>query len=204
MALRLAVFASGGGTTLQNLLDRIAAGRLPATVEAVVAENASAFALERAKRAGVPAWTVPYSASNPSAFSERAFEICRERRVDMAVLAGFLKLLRIPQDFEHRVMNVHPALIPAFCGKGYYGRRVHQAVLDYGVKLTGCTVHFCDDEYDHGPIILQRGVAVAEGDTAQSLAERVQEAEREALPEAIRLAAEGRIEVVGRRVRIRE
>lgn len=204
MALRLAVFASGGGTTLQNLLDRIAAGRLPATVEAVVAENASAFALERAKRAGVPAWTVPYSASNPSAFSERAFEICRERRVDMAVLAGFLKLLRIPRDFEHRVMNVHPALIPAFCGKGYYGRRVHQAVLDYGVKLTGCTVHFCDDEYDHGPIILQRGVAVAEGDTAQSLAERVQEAEREALPEAIRLAAEGRIEVVGRRVRIRE
>lgn len=204
MALRLAVFASGGGTTLQNLLDRIAAGRLPATVEAVVAENASAFALERAKRAGVPAWTVPYSASNPSAFSERAFEICRERRVDMAVLAGFLKLLRIPRDFEHRVMNVHPALIPAFCGKGYYGRRVHQAVLDYGVKLTGCTVHFCDDEYDHGPIILQRGVAVAEGDTAQSLAERVQEAEREALPEAIRLAAEGRIEVVGRRVRVRE
>jgi phosphoribosylglycinamide formyltransferase-1 len=203
MALRLAVFASGGGSTLQNLLDRIAAGRLPASVEAVVSENASAYALERAKRAGVPAWTIPYSASNPEAFSERAFDVCRKRRVDLVALGGFLKLLRIPRDFEHRVMNVHPALIPAFCGKGYYGKRVHQAVLDYGVKLTGCTVHYCDDDYDHGPIILQRGVAVDEEDTAESLAARVQEAEREALPEAIRLAAEGRIEVVGRRVRVR-
>lgn len=201
--LRLAVLASGGGTTLQNLLNRIESGSLPAKVELVISENSEAYALERGRRAGVEVEIIPYSTGSPGRFSERAFGSCRRRGIELVVLAGFLKLLEIPEDYVGRVINVHPALIPAFCGHGYYGRRVHQAVLDYGAKVTGCTVHFCDNEYDHGPIVLQRTVAVEEGDTADSLAARVQEAEREALPEAIWWIAEGRVEITGRRVHVR-
>jgi phosphoribosylglycinamide formyltransferase-1 len=117
-------------------------------------------------------------------------------------MGGFLKLVHIPPDFQNRVMNIHPALIPAFCGQGFYGHRVHQAVLDYGCKLTGCTVHFVDQQYDHGPIILQTPVRVRDNDTAETLAARVFEAECEAYPRAIRLFAEGKMHVEGRRVRI--
>jgi len=117
-------------------------------------------------------------------------------------MAGFLQLLTIPEDFQLRVMNIHPSLIPAFCGKGFYGHHVHEAVLEAGVKITGCTVHFADNQYDHGPIILQRAVPVLDDDTPESLAQRVFEAEKEAYPEAIRLFAQGRLVVTGRRVRI--
>jgi folate-dependent phosphoribosylglycinamide formyltransferase PurN len=116
-------------------------------------------------------------------------------------MAGFLKHVLIPQDFVGRVMNIHPSLIPAFCGHNYFGRRVHQAALDYGVKFSGCTVHFVDNHYDHGPIILQRVVPVMDDDTPESLGARVFEQECQAYPEAIRLFAEGRLKVVGRRVR---
>jgi len=117
-------------------------------------------------------------------------------------LAGFLQLLTIPEDFAGRVMNIHPALIPAFCGKGFYGHRVHEAVLEAGVKVSGCTVHFADNLYDHGPVIVQRTVPVRDGDTAEVLAARVFEQECEAYPEAIRLFAEGRLQIVGRTVRL--
>jgi phosphoribosylglycinamide formyltransferase-1 len=120
----------------------------------------------------------------------------------LVCLAGFLQLISIPEDFQGRVMNIHPALIPAFCGKGFYGHHVHEAVLAYGVKITGCTVHFCDNQYDHGPIILQRAVPVLDDDTPDSLAARVFQQECEAYPEAIRLFAEGRLRIEGRRVRI--
>jgi folate-dependent phosphoribosylglycinamide formyltransferase PurN len=118
-------------------------------------------------------------------------------------MGGFLKHVLIPADFEHRVMNIHPGLIPAFCGQGFYGHHVHQAVLDYGVKISGCTVHFADNQYDHGPIILQRTVPVLDEDTPDTLAARIFEQECEAYPEAVRLFAEGRLQVVGRRVRVR-
>lgn len=117
-------------------------------------------------------------------------------------MGGFLKHVLIPADFENRVINIHPALIPAFCGRGMYGRYVHQAVLDYGAKISGCTVHFVDDQYDHGPIILQRTVPVLDDDTAEALAHRVFDAECEALPEALALIAAGRVHVEGRHVRI--
>lgn len=116
-------------------------------------------------------------------------------------MGGFLKHVLIPADFENRVINIHPALIPAFCGRGMYGRHVHQAVLDYGAKISGCTVHFVDDQYDHGPIILQRTVPVLEDDTGEDLAHRVFDAECEALPEALTLIAAGRVHVEGRKVR---
>jgi phosphoribosylglycinamide formyltransferase-1 len=201
--IRLAVLVSAGGTTLQNLLDRCADGRLPARVVLVVSSNAGAFALVRARKAGVPTAVVERKqCASRAEFSERIWAACRDAGADLACLAGFLQLIQIPDDFRNRVMNIHPALMPAFCGKGYYGHRVHEAVLAYGAKVSGCTVHFADNEYDHGPIILQRPVPVLDDDTPDTLAARVFEQECEALPEAIRLFAEGKLRLEGRRVRI--
>jgi phosphoribosylglycinamide formyltransferase-1 len=198
--IRLAVLLSGGGTTLQNLLDRAADGRLDARVVAVVSSSANAFGLERARRAGIPA-TVVERKGCPSReeFSRRIFDACRA--ADLVCMGGFLQLVEIPPEFSTRVLNIHPSLIPAFCGKGYHGTAVHRAALEAGVKVSGCTVHFADNEYDHGPIVLQRAVAVEDDDTPETLAERVFAAECEAYPEAIRLFAAGRLRVEGRRVR---
>jgi phosphoribosylglycinamide formyltransferase 1 len=201
--IRLAVLLSGGGTTLQNLLDRIADGRLRARVVQVVSNRADAYGLERARAAGVPAAVVQRKVcGSREEFSARLFDLCRAAGAELVCLAGFLQLIVVPDDFLGRVMNVHPALIPAFCGKGYYGRHVHEAVLAYGAKVSGCTVHFADNQYDHGPIILQRVVAVLDDDTPDSLAARVHEQENEAYPEAIRLFAEGRLRIERRKVRI--
>jgi formyltetrahydrofolate-dependent phosphoribosylglycinamide formyltransferase len=197
------VLLSGGGTTLQNLLDLSAAGTLPARVACVVSSKADAFGLERARKAGVPAFVVQRKAcASLEEFSERILRHYTEHGVELVCMAGFLQLLRIPEAWRWRVMNVHPALLPAFGGHGYYGQRVHEAALEAGVKVSGCTVHFADIEYDNGPIIVQRSVPVMEGDTAESLQARVMGAEREAYPEAIRLFAEDRLRVEGRRVRI--
>jgi len=202
--IRLAVLISGGGTTLQNFIDRIADGRLRAEIGLVISSNPHAGGIDRAKRAGLPVEVVPRGQfDSVAAFSRAIFDRCRAIEADLVTLAGFLKLLEIPPDFTNRVMNIHPALIPAFCGKGMYGLRVHKAVLDYGAKVSGCTVHFADNEYDHGPIILQRVVPVLDDDTPESLAARVFEQECEAYPEAIRLYAAGALEVVGRRVRVK-
>ena len=201
--IRLAVLVSGGGTTLQNLLDRCRDGRLPAQVIQVISSHAGVFALERARQAGIPSAVVNRKEAGSAAeFSRRIFDLCRQTRADLVCMAGFLQLLPIPDDFLGRVMNIHPALIPAFCGKGFYGNRVHEAVLAAGVKATGCTVHFADNQYDHGPIILQRTVPVLDEDTPETLAARVFKEECEAYPEAIRLFAEGRLRIEGRRVRI--
>jgi formyltetrahydrofolate-dependent phosphoribosylglycinamide formyltransferase len=201
--LRLAVFISGGGNTLQNLLDHAADDRLPARVVRVVSNNPRAYGLVRAENAGVPT-TVVKRSSCPSVedFSRRLFDPCRAAGAELVCLGGFLQLIQVPADYRWRVMNIHPALIPSFCGKGYYGEHVHQAVLEAGVKVTGCTVHFVDDEYDHGPIILQRAVPVLDDDTPDTLAARVFAAECEAYPEAVRLFAAGRLQVTGRRVRV--
>jgi formyltetrahydrofolate-dependent phosphoribosylglycinamide formyltransferase len=202
--LSLAFLISGSGTTLQNFLDRIADGRLRARVVQVVSSRADAFGLERARRAGVPAAVVERKGCpSTEEFSRRIFELCRAAGADLCLLAGFLQLVLIPDDYRGRVLNIHPALIPAFCGKGYYGHRVHEAALAAGVKVSGCTVHFADNQYDHGPIILQRVVPVLDDDTPDSLAARVFEQECESYPEAVRLFAEGRLHVEGRRVRIR-
>jgi len=201
--VRLAVLVSAGGTTLQNLLDRCADGRLRAQVVQVVSSSAAVFALERARKAGVPTAVVERKQCTSRAeFSARIWEHCRAAGAELTCMAGFLQLIQIPEDFRLRVMNIHPALIPAFCGKGYYGHHVHEAVLAYGAKVSGCTVHFADNEYDHGPIVLQRPVPVRDDDTPDTLAARVFEQECEAYPEAIRLFAEGRLHVEGRRVRV--
>jgi phosphoribosylglycinamide formyltransferase-1 len=203
--IRLAVLLSAGGTTLQNLIDRIADRRLAAEIAVVISNNADAYGLERARRANIPTAVVNRKdAGSREEFSRRVFAPCREARADLVCMAGFLQLIQVPDDYLGRVMNIHPALIPAFCGKGYYGHHVHEAALAYGVKVSGCTVHFADNEYDHGPIILQRTVPVLDDDTPDRLAQRVFGAECEAYPEAIRLFAEGKLRIEGRRVRVLE
>jgi len=201
--LRLAVLISGTGNTLQNLIERIQLRKLAAEIRLVISSKADAPGVEKARRAGLPVEIVERRAAGSlEAFSRAIFDRCREVQADLVCMAGFLHLVQIPDHFHNRVMNIHPALLPAFGGKGFYGLRVHQAVLEYGCKVSGCTVHFADNEYDHGPIILQRVVPVLDEDTPESLAARVFVEECEAYPEAIRLFAEGRLRVEGRRVRI--
>jgi formyltetrahydrofolate-dependent phosphoribosylglycinamide formyltransferase len=201
--IRLAVLLSGGGTTLQNLLDRIAEGRLDAQITAVVSSKADAFGLVRARNAGVPTLVVERRAcADRTDFSRRIFDFCRLHQADLVCMGGFLQLLEIPPDFANRVLNIHPALMPAFCGKGFHGPAVHRAVLEAGVKVSGCTIHFADNEYDHGPIVSQRVVAVDDDDTPETLAARVFAEECAAYPEAITWFAAGRLRVEGRRVRL--
>ncbi len=201
--INLAVLLSGSGRTLQNFLDRIAAGTLDARVSVVVSSRADAYGLERACQAGIPAALVESRRHRNFIKMSDAIALELEKHpVDLIALAGFMCFFRIPDRYLGRVMNIHPALIPAFSGKGCYGHHVHEAVLEHGCKVTGCTVHFADNEYDHGPIILQRCVPVLDDDTADTLAARVFEAEGEAYPEAIQLFAEDRLRIEGRRVRI--
>lgn len=201
--LRMAVLISGGGTTLRNLIQRIEAGSLNAEILLVVASTPKAAGLRFAEGAGIPRAVVRRKDfPSQDAFSADIFDRCRQAGVDRVVLGGFLKQLTIPEDFTNRVLNIHPALIPSFCGDGMYGHFVHEAVLDYGAKVSGCTVHFADNEYDHGPVILQKAVPVMEDDTPQTLAARVFEAECQAYPEVLNLIAAGRVRVEGRRVRI--
>jgi phosphoribosylglycinamide formyltransferase-1 len=199
--LPIAVLISGGGTTLRNLIAKIDGGQLDAVIRLVISSNPSAAGLQYAARASITSQVVdPKTCDSTAAFSDAIFGICRAAGIELVVMGGFLKYVPIPPDYINCVMNIHPALIPAFCGKGFYGPRVHQAALDYGVKLSGCTVHFVDEVYDHGPIILQRSVPVLDTDTPESLAARVFEQECEAYPEAIRLFAAGKLQVQGRRV----
>lgn len=205
MALNLAVLLSGSGTTLQNLIDRIDAGELDARVAAVIASRADAYGLVRAQNHGIATAVIARKDyKDADAFSADIWAEIRKHGVGLVVLAGFMSLLRVPEDFHNRIMNIHPALIPSFCGKGMYGRHVHEAVLAYGARVSGATVHFVDEHYDHGPIILQESVPVLDDDTPDALAERVQAKERELYPKAIGLFAAGRLRVEGRRVRILE
>jgi len=203
--LRLAVLLSGEGTSLENVFDRIDADELDAEVAVVIASKEEAGGLERARRHGVPAVAVPRR-EHPDVgdFNDAIHAVLDQYDVDLVVLLGFLSPFETRGKFDGRALNVHPALIPAFSGRGFYGARVHRAVLDTGVKVTGATLHFVDAEYDHGPIVLQEAVAVRDDDTPESLAARVQEAERRLVPQAIRLFAEGRLAIDGRRVRILE
>ena len=190
--MRLVVLISGGGTTLKNLLEKISAGQLVAEIALVISSHPQALGLKIAKGAGIPTKVVERKAMpTPEAYSDAIFAACRATEARWVVMGGFLTHVLIPPDFGNRVLNIHPALIPYFCGKGFYGHHVHEAVLKQGAKISGCTVHFVDNEYDHGPIILQKVVPVMEDDTPETLAERVFQAECEAYPEALTLLARG-------------
>jgi formyltetrahydrofolate-dependent phosphoribosylglycinamide formyltransferase len=205
--LKLAVLISGSGRTLKNFIDLAADGELPVEIRLVISSTAEAGGLKFAEQAGIPTVVIsrgdfPKGEPGDRPFGHAVFSICRDAGVEYVAMAGFLKLAPLPEDFFGRVVNIHPALIPAFCGHGMYGHRVHQAVLDAGVKVTGCTVHFVDNEYDHGPIIWQQPVPVFDDDTADTLAARVFEVEKEAYPHVLRLLAAGRVKLEGRRATI--
>ena len=198
--VKLAVLISGGGTTLMNLQDRIDAGSLDAEVVMVLASN-DCGGVDKANKRDLPTSIVSRGQfQSVEDFSNALFDTIRQADADLVVLAGFLSLIQIPDEFSGRVMNIHPSLIPAFCGRGYYGHKVHESAIDRGVKVSGCTVHFADNVYDHGPIILQRTVDVPDAATPETLAALVFEEEKLAYPEAIQLFAEGRLNIQGRRV----
>ena len=201
--LNLAVLLSGSGRSLDNLQCAIAAGHLSARIAVVISSKSEAYGLERARQYNLDAVAVPRQTyQDVVAFNTAINTVLSRYTIDLVVLAGFLSLYQPPPALAGKVMNIHPALLPAFGGKGLYGDRVHHAVLAGGVKISGCTVHFADEQYDHGPIILQQAVPVMEDDTVDSLAARVFAAECTVYPQAIQLFAEDRLRVEGRRVRI--
>jgi phosphoribosylglycinamide formyltransferase-1 len=198
---RVAVLASGGGTTFENLVVRSRDGRLDAEIVSLVASRACG-AVEKARRAGVKVVVVPGLGLTTEFYSTKITAALSLARPDLICMGGFLKLWHIPERWTWKVMNIHPALLPAFGGKGMHGHRVHEAVLASGAKESGCTVHFATNEYDAGPIILQKRVPVLPGDTPDSLAVRVFAAECEAYPEAITLFSARRLLVSDGRVEI--
>jgi phosphoribosylglycinamide formyltransferase-1 len=201
--LRVAVLISGSGRTLKNFIDLAATDALPLDIRLVISSTPKASGLQHAGDAGIATQVFRRcETASDEEYGQVIFDACREAEVDIVIMAGFLKLVPVPEDFTGRVLNIHPSLIPAFCGHGMYGHRVHQAVLDYGAKLTGCTVHFVDNEYDAGPIIWQQPVPVFEDDTADTLAARVFEAEKEAYPHILKLLAAGKVQLEGRKVSI--
>lgn len=198
--LKAAVLVSGGGTNLQAIIDSIADGRITdACIDVVVSNNPKAYALERAAKAGIETAIIsPKTFPDREAFNQALTKFLAERGVDLIVLAGFMVVLPevLIKTFPNRIINVHPSLIPSFCGTGFYGLRVHEAALARGVKVSGATVHFVDEGTDTGPIILQKAVAVEENDTPEILQRRIMEqAEWQIMPEAINLIAHGRVTV---------
>jgi phosphoribosylglycinamide formyltransferase-1 len=191
MTVRLALLVSGSGTTLQNFLDRIADGSLDASIEVVISSMPTAYALERARGAGIDTHVVRWrDFEDDQAFSDAIAEIIDRYEVDLVLGAGFMRRWMFPPRYEGRMLNTHGALLPKFGGKGMWGHHVHEAVLAAGETESGCTVHIADHEYDQGPIVVQKRVPVLPDDTPETLAERVQQAEREAYPEAVRLMAQ--------------
>lgn len=196
--LNIGVLISGGGTNLQAIIDETKAGGINGTVKVVISNKEDAYGLERARLNGIEAI---YETDE-----DKIIEILKLHNIDLIVLAGYLKIItpKFVEEFRNKIINIHPSLIPSFCGKGYYGEKVHQAVIDYGAKVTGATVHFVDEGADTGAIIMQETVKVEQNDDAKSLAKRVLEVEHRILKESIRLFCENKLSIQGRRVFINE
>lgn len=205
--MKIAVFVSGGGTNLQAIINKIASGEIRnVEIAEVIASNDSAYAIERAKKAGIPSKVISKKILGAEAYDDATLAELNSLGVELVVLAGFLSMLgpRTVAAYANRIINIHPALIPSFCGQGMYGIRPHQAVLEKGVKVSGATVHFVNEHYDEGPIILQKAVDVLPDDTPETLQKRIMvECEQVILPKAIQLIADGKIEVVNNLVRVK-
>lgn len=201
--MNIVVLVSGRGTDLQSIIDAVEEGWLKVDIKAVISDKEDAYALERAKQHGIPTYVLSKKVLK-SEFQEALLSLLTMLNPDLVVLAGFLTILspQVVERFPQKIINIHPALLPSFCGKGFYGMKVHEAVYESGVKYTGCTVHFVDAGVDAGPIILQEVVKVDDDDTPETIAEKVLEVEHRLLPTAIKLISEGRVVLEGRRVRI--
>ena len=207
--LKVAVLVSGGGSNLQAIIDAKAAGEIPnGELCAVISSNDDAYALTRAKNAGIPTYIVPRKEYNSrEEYTDAILNTLSSVGADLIVLAGFMYILspKFCKTYENRVLNVHPSLIPSFCGDGFYGLRVHRAALDYGVKITGATVHFVSEVTDGGPIIMQKSAPILEGDTPEILQKRVMEqCEWQILPRALSLCCDGKVKVIDGKVKISE
>lgn len=202
---KIAILISGGGTDMQSLIDGIKSGYIKnCKIEAVLSDNPKAYGIERAKNENIDTYVLDRK-SEKETISQQIFRII-DNKVDLIVLAGFLSILsgEIIEAYKNKIVNIHPSLIPSFCGHGMYGLNVHKKALEYGVKISGCTVHFVDSGTDTGPIILQKAVPVHDDDTPEELQKRILVEEHKALPEAIKYLAEGRVKVSGRKVKILE
>ena len=198
---KISVLISGGGTTLKNLIDVRHSGGLDAQISHVVSSNPRAGGIRFAEENKIPFSVFKRkSFSDLHEFSNAIFDCCRQHEADLVVLGGFLKKITIPPDFTNRVINIHPSLIPAFSGKGFYGMNVHRSVIEYGCKVSGCTVHFVDNEYDHGPVIAQEALKIAANETPESLQARVFELECQIYPAVINQIANGSLRVTERLV----
>jgi phosphoribosylglycinamide formyltransferase-1 len=197
--VRIAVLVSGGGTNLQALIDAVDKGDINGEIAAVLSDRENAYGLERARKHGIKAIYI-----ERKQLAERLITELQKLNIELVVLAGFLSILdrELVKAYEGRIINIHPSLIPSFCGMGFYGERVHKAALEYGVKVSGATVHFVDEGTDSGPIILQEAVPVYFDDTAETLAARVLQVEHRLLPAAVGLFCEGRLRIEGRKVNI--
>jgi phosphoribosylglycinamide formyltransferase-1 len=195
---KIAVLVSGGGTTLRNLIGERDAGRLRVDFGLVISSNPGAGGIAIARAASIPVRIIDHRRfPTADAISEQIFAACRELSVQLVVMGGFLRKITVPADFENRVVNIHPSLIPEFCGKGMYGSRVHEAVIGSGATLSGCTVHFVDNQYDHGPVIARQSVPVEQDDDPRRLAARVHKAECELYPRVIAAIAAGEVVIPG-------
>jgi len=203
--IRIVVMASGNGTDLQSIIDACESGFIDGRVVAVISNKEGAYALERAKKHGATAILIPSRGKKREKHEEEVLKELKRINPDLILLAGYMRMLTpdFIEKYSGRIMNIHPALLPCFGGKGMYGDKVHRAVLDSGAKVSGCTVHFVTGEVDGGPIIVQRCVPVMEGDDIESLKARILEEEHRAYPEAVRLFAEGRLSIEGNRVKIK-
>lgn len=199
---KIAVLVSGGGSNLQSIIDNVDEGNINCKIECVISDKKNAYGLKRAEEKQIKTYVVDKKTYGKN-LSDKILEIL-DGKVDLIVLAGFLSILdeKIVRKFKNKIINIHPSLIPSFCGNGMYGIKVHEKALEYGVKVTGCTVHFVDEGTDTGAIIIQKAVPVENDDTAEILQKRVLEFEHQALPEAIKLISEGNVKIEGRRVKI--
>ncbi len=204
--IRIGVLASGGGTNLQAIIDSCESGEIDGDVVVVISNISDAGALERARKHSIPAFAFPHKGLTREQHEADIIQCLEQHKVDLVCLAGYLRMLTpiLINKYAGRMMNTHPALLPSFGGKGMHGLHVHQAVLDYGCKVSGCTIHFVTLDVDGGPIILQKTVPVLEGDTAETLQERVLREEHKLYPRAVQLFAQGKLKIDGRRVRILE
>ena len=199
------MLCSGGGTNLQAIIDAVEAGTIDGKIVLVLSNASKAYALERARQHGIPALFVSKKqAGSDEAFNDEILSRLREVDAELVVLAGYLPIVgaQVVRAYEHRIINIHPALIPAFCGPGMYGHHVHEAVLAYGAKISGATTHFVDEQVDHGGVIMQASVPVLEDDTPDTLAARVLTVEHRILPESVSLFCAGKLGVDGRRVHV--
>ena len=199
------MLCSGGGTNLQAVIDAVEAGTIDGEIVLVLSNASKAYALERARKHNIPAVFVSKKqAGSDEAFNDEILRKLKEVNAELVVLAGYLPIVgkQVVKAYEHRIINIHPALIPSFCGPGMYGHHVHEAVLAYGAKISGATTHFVDEEVDHGGVIMQMSVPVLEDDTPETLAARVLTVEHQILPESVRLFCEGKLGVDGRRVHV--